>query len=68
DFNLGAIAVEGAAVEPAALVEKAHDGARFGINTAHVTSINPMVARAQPLDATRADHDAVFRHRGILAD
>jgi hypothetical protein len=33
-------------MEAAAFIEEAHDGARFGINPAHVTAINPLVARA----------------------
>jgi hypothetical protein len=46
DGNLGAIAVKRAPVETAALIKEAHDGARFGINPADVTAINPLVARA----------------------
>src|ERR1700752_140340 len=63
DSDLGFVAVEGAALEASAFVRKTHNGPGFRVGAADVTSIDPKVARAQPVYAPRADNDGTFCHR-----
>src|SRR5580704_13457558 len=67
DSDLGFVAVEGAALEASAFVRKTHDGSSFRVGAADVTSIDPKVARAQPVYAPRAYNDGTFCHKYFLS-
>src|SRR4029077_14145878 len=66
DSDLGFVAVEGAALEASSFVRKTHKGSGFRVGAADVTSIDPKVARAQPVYTPRAYNNETFCHKYFL--
>src|ERR1700741_324655 len=67
DSDLGFVGVEGAALEASSFVGKTHNGSGFCVGASDVTSVDPKVARAQPVHTPGAYNDGTFRHKYLLS-